>query len=88
MTQRITERHLQAKVDTLNRLTGTDPDAPYSTIGKYVLSGDYGGTDVHRYCNESGGVSSLLGGHVPKREVARFLDGMLAALYDMKESTR
>lgn len=80
MTQRITKAHLQAKVDTVNRMLGIDPEAPYSTIGKVTLSGAYGGTGVHRYVNVFGGVADLMGGHYSKREVGHFLNGMIAAL--------
>lgn len=86
MTYRITGAHLQGKVDTVNRLLGVDPDAPYSTVGKVVLSGAYGGHGVHRYVNTSGGVSDLMGGHFPAREAARFLDGMIQALYIIRET--
>lgn len=86
MTYRITEAHLQGKVDTINRMLGNPEGAPYSTPGVIVLSGAYGGTGVHRYANTSGGVSDLMGGHFPKREVARFLDGMMQALYITRES--
>jgi hypothetical protein len=88
MSYRITESHLQGKVDTVNRLLGNDPDAPYSTVGLVILSGAYGGTGVHRYSNTSGGVSDLMGALGSKREVALFLNGMIEALRITQEVTR
>lgn len=85
MSQRITDAFLQARVDTVNRLLGNPEGAGYSTPGVVVLSGAYGGTGVHRYANESGGVSDLMGGHYTKREVAHFLQGMIQALYAVRE---
>lgn len=84
MSERITNAHLQGKVDTVNRLLGNDPEAGYSTPGVVHLYGAYGSTAVHRYVNESGGVSDL-SGLMTKREVARFLDGMIRALYITRE---
>lgn len=88
MSYRITEAHLEGKVRTVNALLGNDPDAGYSTPGVIVLSGAYGGTAVHRYANTMGGVSDLTGGHITKREVALFLDGMIRALYIVQEAGR
>lgn len=87
MTYRITTAHLEGKVRTVNKLLGNDPDAGYSTPGVVVLSGAYGGTGVHRYANTSGGVSDLMGGHLTKKEAGLFLDGMISALYAVKEAS-
>lgn len=74
-----TRAQLLGKIDKVNRLLGNEPDAPYSTPGVIVLYGAYGATGVHRYVNTSGGVAELMGLGT-KREVALFLDGMIAAL--------
>lgn len=80
MTQRITDAHLNGKVETINRYLGFNPEeVKYSTVGAVVLAGAYGGTGVHRYVNEFGGVSDIFGGYSTKREVAKFLDGMIQA---------
>lgn len=81
---RITEKHLQAIVDRLNRLTGM-PLAPYidgkAQIGNYHLSHAYGGVALHRMYNESGGVSSPLStGHIPKRELANLMHAYIAGI--------
>ena len=88
MTTRITEKHLQAIVDRLNRITGS-PAAPYiegkAQIGNYHLSHAYGGVCLHRMHNEGGGVSSPLStGHITKRE----LQGLLYAFISGIESAK
>ena len=88
MTNRITEKFLQSKVDYLNKLTGS-PVEPYlngkAQIGNFHLSHAYGGVCLHRMYNEGGGVSSPLSiGHVSKRELA----GLLSAYINGIESTK
>jgi hypothetical protein len=75
--QRITEAHLQAIVDRINRITGS-PAEPYidgkAQPGNYHISHAYGGVALHRMSNTSGGVSSPLStGHIPKRELAALM---------------
>ena len=87
MQNRVTEKHLQAIVDRLNRITGS-PMKPYegnkAQIGNYHLSHAYGGVCLHRMGNENGGVSSPLStGHIPKRE----LQGLLYAFISGIEAT-
>jgi len=82
--QRITDKHLQAKIDRLNKMTGS-PATPYADgkaqIGNYHLSHAYGGVCLHRMYNEGGGVTSPLSiGHIPKRELAGLLDAFMAGL--------
>lgn len=77
MSNRVTEKHLQAIVDRLNRITGS-PEAPYIDgaiqVGNYHLSHAYGGVCLHRMYNDGGGVTSPLScGHVPKRELQNLL---------------
>jgi len=88
MTIRVTEKHLQAIVDRLNRITNS-PAAPYiegkAQIGNYHLSHAYGGVCLHRMFNDGGGVSSPLStGHITKRE----LQGLLHAFISGIESTK
>jgi hypothetical protein len=81
MTQRITDGMIEARIDTINRMLGHETvPVPYSTIGGVVRASAYGGTGVHRYNNEFGGVSDLFGGYSTKREVYNFLQGMIQAL--------
>ena len=82
---RITDKQLEAKVGIVNQMLGNPEGAGCSTPGVVVLSGAYGGTGVHRYCNEQGGVSDLMGGHFTKREADWFLQGMIVALRAVRE---
>jgi hypothetical protein len=82
--QRITEAHLQAKVDRLNRITGS-PAEPYTdgkaNVGNFHLSHAYGGVCLHRMYNDGGACTApLIGGHVPKRELAGLLDAYIAGI--------
>lgn len=86
---RITEKHLQAVVDRLNRITGS-PAAPYvdgkAQIGNYHISHAYGGVCLHRMHNEGGGVSSPLStGHITKRELAGLLHAFIAGINTSEE---
>jgi hypothetical protein len=86
--QRITEAHLQAKVNRLNKITGS-PVEPYTdgkaNIGNYHLSHAYGGVCLHRMYNDGGAVSSPLStGHVSKRELAGLLDAFIAGIESTK----
>jgi len=88
MTQRITEKMLQARIDYLNRITGS-PESPYAPgedgkmkaqIGNYHLSHAYGGVCVHRMSNEHGGINTpIISYHAPKREcfdaLGAYIDG-------------
>lgn len=81
---RITDKHLQARIDWLNKITGS-PVEPYTDgkaqVGNYHLSHAYGGVCLHRMHNESGGVSSpLSSGHVPKRELSGLLDAFIKGI--------
>ena len=81
---RITDKHLQAKIDLLNKITNS-PAAPYvdgkAQIGNYHLSHAYGGVCLHRMFNDGGGVTSPLStGHVAKRELAGLLDAFIAGI--------
>lgn len=91
MANLITETMLQRKVDELNRLTNS-PMEPYkfseadgrhvAQIGNWHISGAYGGFQLHRMVNESGGVttSPLNTGYVTRRQlyetVEAFIKGM------------
>jgi hypothetical protein len=88
MTVRVTEKHLQAIVDRLNRITGS-PTAPYidgkAQIGNYHLSHAYGGVCLHRMFNDGGGVSSPLStGHITKRELQGLLHAFISGIESEK----
>jgi len=77
--ERITDKHLKAAIDRINRMLGT-PSEPYvrnpdtgayeAQIGCYHLSHAYGGVCVHVMHNDSGGVSAPISqGHIKKRDL-------------------
>ena len=88
MTNRITEAHLQALVDRINRITNS-PLEPYANgkaqIGNYHISHAYGGVCLHRMQNEGGGVSSPLStGHIPKRALAGLMYAFISGLNEVQ----
>lgn len=89
---RITKPILLEKVAIVNRLLGFNEGHPLQTITRddgstfeygaarsIVLSGAYGGHAVHRVADTGTGTASLTA-HVPAREAATYLDGMIEAL--------
>lgn len=94
--ERITKKFLQARIDTLNRLTG-NPVEPYrkdgdklvANVGNYHLSGAYGGHSLHRMVNESGGCSDIFScGHISARQLSDLIGAYMAGIYTtQKEQT-
>ena len=88
--QRVTLKDLGHLVTILNRLTNS-PDKPGAMIdGKYItyaghyqLGGAYGGWKLERMM-DAGGVESITGGYVPKRElydrISAYIDGVRAGM--------
>jgi hypothetical protein len=79
---RITKKHLQAKVDTLNKILNRpmssytkDIDGKYRTnIGNYHISYAYGGASLYEMHNDKGGIIDVFRcGHIPKRELAQMI---------------
>ena len=95
MTNRITDKDLQAACDRINRMLGT-PAYPYAKngdgthsaqIGGFHLSHAYGGVCLHQMVNTSGGVRSVLGGgHVTKRELYEKMHAFIAGLDEPRET--
>jgi len=88
MSNRITKKLLQARIDTINSILKM-PETPYTrteekftaNIGNFSLSQAYGGYCVHRMCNENGGVSTpLWAGHIPARDAYERLSAFIAGL--------
>lgn len=84
----ITEKHLQATVDRINRLTSS-PVESYSKTGdvftanvnNYHLSFACGGVSLHRMSNGSGGVSDVFRcGHIKKRDLYERMHAFLAGM--------
>ena len=88
--QRITNNHLQAMCDRINRLTGSPmtymDDNRKILIGHYHISGAYGGVSLHRTMNDGGGVTEVLRcGHVTKRDL---YERMCAYIYGLEDSNK
>jgi hypothetical protein len=75
--ERITDRHLQAAVDRLNRITKSPMTTwtehlglPYTAnAGNYHIDNAYGGVQLCRVC-EGGGTNNVLGcGFITKRNL-------------------
>jgi hypothetical protein len=87
MTNRVTEKQLQAIVDRINKISNS-PAEPYingkAQPGNYHLSHAYGGVCLHRMSNTDGGVSSPLStGHVSKRELAALMYAFICGLNEV-----
>ena len=81
---RITNKHLEFKVERINTAMDT-PQQPYTdhkpNARCYHLSYCYGGVALHQMCGEGTGVHDISRqGHITKRELATFMDGMLAGV--------
>lgn len=85
---RITDKQLNALCARINEATGS-PATGWQTVdgrnranvGHYHISHAYGGVNLERMSNESGGVSCPLGlGHRPKRELWGQMHAFLAGL--------
>lgn len=85
---RITNKHLEFKVERINTAMDT-PQQPYTQTDSghkpnarcYHLSYAYGGVALHQMCDEGTGIHDISRqGHVTKRELANFMDGMLAGV--------
>jgi len=76
MSKRITRANLEALAVEINRLTGS-PATEYNpgsgtgraNVGHYKLTSAYGGHGLERISNSAGGVTSIIGGYRPKREL-------------------
>lgn len=90
---RITKKDLEILVNTINELTNS-PLESYSknkqgkytsNIGNFHLSGAYGGWQLQRICNASGGVTTITSGFVPKRELYQLLHAYIDGIKKGKE---
>jgi hypothetical protein len=87
--QRITEKQLESLVQWVNELTNS-PSTSYTrtedgklsaNIGNYHLYFAYGGVNLHRMTNTSGGVNTPLGGGTrTKRELFNQLHAFINGL--------
>lgn len=89
MRNRITEKMLENLVSEINHLTGS-PATPYTrdsngnlrgNIGNYHLSHAYGGVNLHRMSNESGGINCPIShGYKTKRELFDLLHSFIRGI--------
>ena len=89
MTNRITEKMIQTRVDYLNKITGS-PMQPYAKnengemkaqIGNFHMSHAYGGVCIHRMMNDGGGVDTpIISYHAPKRECFEALCNFISGI--------
>ena len=97
MSNRITERDLQATVARINHITNS-PTEPYTrdedgqfkaNIGNYHLSHAYGGVCLHRMVSDGGGIQTpIIGGHTTKRELFNLMQAYISGILDTKELTK
>jgi hypothetical protein len=83
MTDRISNRDLEAVCERINRVFGYQDTPLWShrpnddgtrqvvaTVGQFYIDGAYGGVSLDRMVNEGGGVTDVFRcGHVSKREL-------------------
>lgn len=86
--KRISEKDLQSLVDTINEIT----ESPLTQIGEngwnvgnYHLAFAYGGVNLHRVVNDSGGVTCpIMSGYYTKRELHTMLVSFIYGLTSQK----
>lgn len=90
--QRITDKHLEFKVELINGALNR-PAKPWNretrkaNIGNFHISSAYGGVCLHEMANDGGGVHDVFScGHVPKRELLYRMDAMLAGIREAYEN--
>lgn len=85
---RITQKHLDATVERINRVTKNEL-TPYTqkgekfitNIGNYHISYAYGGASLHQMQTEGGGISDVFRcGHITKRDLYERMHAFLTAL--------
>ena len=85
--ERITRKHLEARIKNLNEVTGSPTEAYIKNdeTGKWepqahswVLDGAYGGFELQRMCATGTGTHAPLNtGHIPARELAGLIKALL-----------
>jgi hypothetical protein len=91
MSNTITVKMLESRVKYLNKITNS-PETSYTrsgdkitaNIGNHYLDGAYSGYTVDRMCNESGGVTEIFSGHMPKRDLYNKLNAYISGIEEGK----
>lgn len=93
---RITLSLIEAQITRLNELTNS-PKEPWTrienkskaNIGNYHLDSAYGGYELHRMINESGGIQDVLfTGHISKREISSVIDVYIRGVHHTMDENR
>jgi hypothetical protein len=84
MGKQIRLSELKAVCDRINEVMGNDPHRVGVGIGHYYLQGAYGGYQLQRVVNESGGVEGITSGFRPKRELLSIMHAYLRGLTDKR----
>ena len=90
--ERITNAHLQGRVDYLNRITGNeketytkDESGFHANIGNYYISGAYGGVKLEQICSDGGGCSDISRqGFGTKRELYNWMNAYIDGIANAK----
>ena len=88
MSSRITEKDLEEMAEHINRLTGspleqytqTADGTDKANVGNYHISYAYGGVGLHRMVNTGGGVTTIIGGYTPKRELYEKMRALITGI--------
>lgn len=96
MTYRITDKMLQARVDYLNKITGSPATAYTKTdkgmkanIGHFHIDHAYGGVSLERMMSEGGGVESISDlGHITKRELFNWITAYISGIQFARDQNR
>ena len=88
---RITKAHLEAKIATINEMTGNPTEAYTRTdsglkvnVGHYLLDKGYGGYSFAQITNDKGGERNIINGRFSGKEMANILDAYRFGLMDAK----
>lgn len=93
--ERITDKHLQAVVDRINRTMGApmepwvkQPDGSHkAAIGNFHLDHAYGGVNLVRMVSDDGGTSNaLVCGCIPKRDLYERMHAFLRGIEAQREA--
>ena len=80
---RITEKDLKAVCARINTITNS-PDKPYlngvAQIGNFHVSSAYGGWNLQRMVNKSGGVNVVFSGYQPKKDLYNQMHAFISGL--------
>ena len=92
MSERITKKRINTRIDLLNKITGNpltaytvnESNKPVANIGHYYASHAYGGYQLEQITNTGGGCRDVTRGRKSTREFYDVLNAYIQALEDMK----